>query len=178
MASQLLPALSPLMTSQSGPSARLHPHCGPLSLAPSYPEFPPLTSAGWPAGCRTPDPFSPRSSAEQETGSKVFRKSHRDFDNRPVQPPRPNHHPSCYVLKLNCLPLFNVRNGVKEPVSMHGRTVTLRPPTPLPNHPGLLEEQRLYLSLDVNPCFVLGTVLSPSLIPLLFDSNVTFIESQ
>lgn len=52
---------------------RLRPHCGPPSLGPSYPEFPPLTSAGWPAGCRTPDPFSQHSSAEQETGSQVFR---------------------------------------------------------------------------------------------------------
>lgn len=154
--------LSPL-TSQSGPSLRLHPHCGPLSLAPSYPEFPPLISSGWPVGCQTPDPFSPRSSAEQETGSKVFRKSHRNFVNRPVQPPRHQTTiPVWYVLKLNCLPLFNVRNWVEEPASMHGRTVTLRPLTHLPNHPGLLEEQRLNLLLDVNPCFVLRTVLFPT----------------
>lgn len=102
MASQLLRALSSRMTSPSGPGLRRPPHCGPLSLAPSYPEFPPLTSAGWPVGCRTPAPFSLHSSAEQETGSKVFKMSHRQLDNRPVQPPRDQTTtPVSYVLKPN-----------------------------------------------------------------------------
>lgn len=144
--------LSPLMTSQSGPSLRLRPHCGPLSLAPSYPEFPPLTSAGWPVGCRTPGPFSPRSSAEQETGSKVFRKRHRHFDNRPSNH-RDTKPPS--LLKLNCLPLGTEgRNRLACTAELW--------PSDLPNHPGLLEEQRLNLLLDVNPCFVLRTVLPPT----------------
>lgn len=46
---------------------RLRPHCGPPTPAPVYPASPQPTSAGWPAGCPTPGPSSPRSSAAQDT---------------------------------------------------------------------------------------------------------------
>lgn len=145
-------ALSSLMTSQSGPTLRLHPHCDPLSLAPSYPEFPLLISAGWPVGCRTPDPFSPRSSAEQETGSKVFRKSHRNLDNRPVQPPRHQTTiPVLYVLKLNC-------GGTGEHAQQNCDPATSDAPS---KPPWIFGEQRLNLLLDINPCFVLRTIFFP-----------------
>lgn len=48
---------------------RPRPRCGPPSPGPSYPASPRPTSAGWPDGCPTPAPSSPRSSAKQETES-------------------------------------------------------------------------------------------------------------
>lgn len=46
---------------------RLRRRCGPPTPAPVYPASPRPTSAGWPAGCPTPGPSSPRSSAAQDT---------------------------------------------------------------------------------------------------------------
>lgn len=45
---------------------RLHPRCGPPTPAPVYPDSPRPTWVGWPAGCPTPGPSSPRSSAAQD----------------------------------------------------------------------------------------------------------------
>lgn len=45
---------------------RLRPRCGPPTPAPVYPDSPRPTWVGWPAGCPTPGPSSPRSSAAQD----------------------------------------------------------------------------------------------------------------
>ncbi len=50
---------------------RRRPRSGPPTPGLSYPEFPPQTSSGWPAGCPTLAPSSPRSSAAQETAEKL-----------------------------------------------------------------------------------------------------------
>lgn len=45
---------------------KLRPRCGPPTPAPVYPDSPQPTWVGWPAGCPTHGPSSPRSSAAQE----------------------------------------------------------------------------------------------------------------
>lgn len=45
---------------------RLRHRCGPPTPAPVYPDSPRPTWVGWPAGCPTPGPSSPRSSAAQD----------------------------------------------------------------------------------------------------------------
>lgn len=79
---------------------RRRPRSGPPSPAPSYRAFPRPPSAGWPGGCRTPAPSSPRSSATQETEHSVYgeRQSCRDSSLSTLKYPehqRWNQHQPC-----------------------------------------------------------------------------------